>query len=295
MSVTGIGDDIVRLKSIDRLDIRKRSRRQFPSRRPARAAGPLRLLVVASLIGVSLMPQIAGARECPDLDGQLLFHSCHGDTSVELLLLPEQEETLTRPAPGEALVVGGTYTGPDRREGDLPNPVGLFIHQGQVVSPNLARMDGILIIGSDEGLSIHHASRVPLDSRTYDLTAPEQRHEFAANAARQQLSIMQSHLLIVDGEVDVREQPDARIARRRMFFSGPDGFGVYRTERAVTLFDAAQELESRLGPQMALNLDMGSYDYCLSLQDGRLSNCGVLSVSDTGKLSNALRLTNGRR
>lgn len=263
-----------------------------------RRAVPVRffpLLCVAAFLGVAFVPQIAGSRECPDLDDQLLFHSCHGDTSIELLLLPEQEQTLTQPAPGETLVIGGTYTGADRREGDLPNPVGLFIHQGQVVSPNLARMDGILIIGGEGGPSIHHATRVPLGSRIYDLTAPEQRHEFAAEAAREGFSVMQSHLLIAGGDIDVREQPEAKTARRRMFFSGPSGFGVYRTARAVTLFDAAKELEGRLQPEMALNLDMGSYDYCLALQGGRLSNCGVLSISDTGKLSNALRLSNTGR
>ncbi|HLS19304.1 MAG TPA: hypothetical protein VK090_05790 [Paracoccaceae bacterium] len=249
------------------------------------------MLSVAMAAGL-LLPQIAMAEECPALDDRLLFHSCHGETSVELLLLPEQERTLTEPAAGEALVIGGTYTGADRREGDLPNPVGLFIHQGQIISPHLARMDGILIIGGEDGPSIHHARRVPFDGRIYDLTLPEQRQEFATEAATQGLSVMQSHLLISDGRLDVREQKEARAARRRMFFSGQGGFGVYRTERAVTLFDAAKELEKELRPEMALNLDMGSYDYCLALQESRLSNCGVLSVTDTGKLSNALRLSN---
>lgn len=241
------------------------------------------------------LPPIGVAGDCPDADEQLLFHSCHGSASVELLLLPEQERILTRPASGEVLVVGGTYTGADRRDGDLPNPVGLFIHQGRVVSPNLARMDGILIIGSKDAPSIHHASRVPLGAHIFDLTLPEERREFAAAAAGRGLSIMQSHLLIVDGRIDVREQPDARTARRRMFFSGPKGWGVYRTRKAVTLFEAARELESALQPEMALNLDMGSYDYCLTLRDEMLNNCGVLSLSDTGKLSNALRLSNTER
>lgn len=263
-----------------------------------RHAAPLHfspLLCMAVLLGLAFIPQIAGGRECPDLDDQLLFHSCHGNASVELLLLPEQEKTLTQPGSGETLVVGGTYTGADRRDGDLPNPVGLFIHQGQVISPHLARMDGILIIGGENGPSIHHAARVPLGSQVYDLTAPEQRQKFAAEAARQGVSVMQSHLLIADGEIDVREQPEAKTARRRMFFLGHSGFGIYRTARAVTLFDAAKELEAQLQPEMALNLDMGSYDYCLALHDDRLSNCGVLSASDTGKLSNALRLSNPGR
>jgi hypothetical protein len=42
---------------------------------------------------------------------------------------------------------------------------------------------------------------------------------------------------------------------------------------------------------MALNLDMGSYDYCQRAQDGAVSGCGGLDRDDTGKLSNLLVLT----
>jgi hypothetical protein len=42
---------------------------------------------------------------------------------------------------------------------------------------------------------------------------------------------------------------------------------------------------------MALNLDMGSYDYCQRATDGVESSCGGLSRNDTGKLSNLLILT----
>ena len=50
--------------------------------------------------------------------------------------------------------------------------------------------------------------------------------------------------------------------------------------------EAARDVARRFNPKMALNLDMGSYDFCN--EGGR--NCGALSLEETGKLSNVLRL-----
>ena len=234
-------------------------------------------------------PQAAGTAGCPAENDQLLFHSCHGPATAELLLLPEEGDAVAVPAPGDTLVVGGTYTGTDLRDGGLPNPVGLFVDEGEVVSPHLARMDGILVIGEDGQPRIHHASRVPSRGDTADLTDADQRLDFAASAAEQGRSVMQSHLLITDGKVDVRRQMDAPKARRRLLFSGPGGWGIYQTQQAVTLFDATWELQQRFRPDMALNLDMGSYDYCVLTRGGVASICGVLGATQTQKLSNLLR------
>lgn len=248
-------------------------------------------LAVAALAGLAA-PQAGGATACPAEDDRLLFHSCHGAAAAELLLLPEQTDTLQGlPAAGVSLVVGGTYTGTDQRDGGLPNPVGLFVDQGQVVGPHLARMDGILVIGQDGQPRIHHATRVPLRDGIADLTDADQRLDFAARAAEQGESVIQSHLLITDGRVDVRQQMDAPKAKRRMLFNGPGGWGVYQTRGAVTLFDAAWELRQRYSPDMALNLDMGSFDYCVATRDGLATTCGVLGAAQTEKLSNLLRFT----
>lgn len=246
------------------------------------------LAAAASVLSPSAM-----AATCPAQDNRLLFHSCHGPAAVEILLLPEEADAahVPPPLPGDTLIVGGTYTGADQRDGGRPNPVGLFVDEGSIVSPNLARMDGILVIDGDGQPRIHHAARVPLRDGIADLTDPDQRLDFAAAAAEQGLSVLQSHLLIVDGRVDVRQQVDAPKARRRLLFSGPSGWGVYQTPQAVTLFDAAWELRQRFRPDMALNLDMGSYDYCVRTRDGLSSNCGVLGATQTEKLSNLLRFT----
>jgi hypothetical protein len=82
---------------------------------------------------------------------------------------------------------------------------------------------------------------------------------------------------------------DAPKARRRIFFTDRHGWGVYQTTDPLTLFDAAFELQQRIHPTMAVNLDMGGFDYCMAVADGVAANCGVLDPGQTTKLSNVLR------
>ena len=67
------------------------------------------------------------------------------------------------------------------------------------------------------------------------------------------------------------------------------GWGIYETTDPVSLFDAAFELQQRYHPDMALNLDMGSFDYCLATGSGSSQSCGVINAGQTAKLSNVLR------
>ena len=260
--------------------------RQFANNRAAATS-----LTLAAALAVASMTMPAEATLCPDEDARLLFHSCRGPSAVELLLLPEDADRLSTGADGDALVVSGAYTGPDTRAGGHPNPVGLFVDDGRVVSPNLARMDGVLVIGPEAQPEIYHRERVPLRGRTADLTDPDQRLDFADWASEHGRSVMQSHLLITDGQLDVHPQFDAPTARRRMLFIGTDGWGVYQTAEAVTLFDAAFELQQRYHPRMAINLDMGSFDYCIVTRGRTAENCGVLGATQTDKLSNLLRFS----
>lgn len=245
-------------------------------------------IVLGALV---LLSRPAAAADCPPENDRLLFHSCHGAATAELLLLPEEADGLSVPRAQDTLVVGGGYTGTDFRPTGSPNPVGVFVDDGRVVNPNLARMDGILVIDPQGQPAIHHASRVPTMDGVTDLTEANQRLAFANSAAEHGFSVMQSHLLIVEGEVDVRQQPGAPSARRRILFSGPGGWGVYQTSDAQTLFDASWELRQRFRPDMALNLDMGSYDYCVQTREGVARACGVLGASQIEKLSNLLRFT----
>ena len=119
-----------------------------------------------------------------------------------------------------------------------------------------------------------------MGGRDYDLSELEQRHDFLAEASARGLSVLQSHLLIVDGEVDVLPQEDAPVFTRRMLFTDEAGFGLYQTGRPETLYGAARQLAEALAPRMALNLDMGSYDYCQRAEDGAEAGCGRLERDD---------------
>jgi hypothetical protein len=246
---------------------------------------------LSGLTGGTLIVALAAvpACGCPPPGERLLFHSCHGPASAELLLLPDEAAALSEMPENESLVVTGGYTGTDTRADGSPNPVGLFVDNGRIVSPNLARMDGIVVIDANGQPHIHQSTRVPQRDGVADLTDPDQRLDFADWASERGLSVLQSHLLIVDGRLDVRPQLDAPKARRRLLFTDRHGWGIYQTTDAVTLFDAGFELQRRYRPDMAINLDMGSFDYCVATDAGVATNCGAIDPGQTAKLSNVLR------
>ncbi|HUF87053.1 MAG TPA: hypothetical protein VMM59_06700 [Thermohalobaculum sp.] len=247
-----------------------------------------RLAALALALTLAARPAAA----CPDAGGGLLFHSCWGEARAELVLLPEDLPLPVPPAEGLRLVVTGAYTGTDLRGEGLPKPVGLFLRRGAVVNRNLGRMDGVLLVDPEGGRpAFQHREAVRLDGRDYDLRDLDQRAGFIRAAAEQGLSVMQSHLLIDRGELDVRPQDGAPVYVRRFLFADAHGFGVWQTQGAMTLHDAAMAVAEALAPQMVMNLDMGSYDYCRRAEGGIESGCGGLASEGVGKLSNLLVLT----
>jgi hypothetical protein len=250
--------------------------------------------MIRGLAGLALLATLgaAPAAACPPPSDKVLFHSCWGQGRLAVVLLPE-DLPLPEAAPqGRRLVVTGAYTARDSRGDGLAKPVGLFVHGGAVINPNLGRMDGVLLVDPDNGApELHHRARLALGGRDYDLTVLDQRRAFLAEASARGLSVLQSHLLIIDGRVDVRQQDDAPVYVRRMLYVDDEGFGLYQTRWPVTLHDAARQLAEALAPRMALNLDMGSYDYCQRTEAAAEAGCGRLDRDDTGKLSNLLVLS----
>lgn len=238
-----------------------------------------------------LFPAIGAA--CPAPSPQILFHSCWGEARAASVLLPE-EDGLVEPLgerAGTSLIITGGYTGKDRRAEERPNPVGLFIHKGEVVNPTLARMDGIAILSPGGELQVQHRGATAFGGETYDLGDLAHRRAFQRMAASTGASVFQSHLLVVDGALDIREREGAPLAIRRLLFTDADGYGIYQSRRAMTLFEAARQVHEEVAPRMALNLDMGSFDYCLLFDAGSARNCGVLARGETRKLSNLLILS----
>lgn len=227
----------------------------------------------------------AAACDAPAAD-DLLYFSCAPEAA--LLVLPEDAGAPTTSP--DALTVTGGYTAVDRREDQKPKPVGLFARDGEIFSREYVRFDGVLVVEGG-ALALHHRRRVRLAGRLWDLDRPEERRGFLDAAAASRASLLQSHLLIIDGAVDTAPIADAPVFRRRILFQRADGgIGVWDSgRRAMTLHQAALEAHRLFAPRMAINLDMGSYDFC---QRGE-ALCGALSYAQTGKLSNMIRLTDG--
>ena len=253
---------------------------------PLRWDGERQMIRALAFLAI-LLP--SGAFACPEASNSVLFHSCWGRAEAASLLLPEEGPVPQSPA--ERLVITGGYTGKDLRAEKRPNPVGMFVHRGTIVNPTLARMDGVILLSPRGEVQIQHRRRVELEASQFDLTEIEARRQFQAKVAASGGTAFQSHLVVIDGELDVRPRDGAPVAVRRFLFTDGDGFGIYQTARPRTLHDATVELDAAVAPDMAVNLDMGSYDYCLATRSGVEVNCGVLARGATAKLSNLLVLS----
>lgn len=239
------------------------------------------VLLLSGLLAAA--PAAAGL--CARSDPALLWAACAGGARAELLLLPEDSgET-----PAQALDVTGGYTAVDRRKDGSPKPVGLFVRKGEVVGHEYVRFDGVLLIDAAGAPRILYRRRAAFGGARYDLDDPDRRAAFVEAVSAAKGSLLQTHLLIVDGEIDAFESEGAPRFRRRVLFETEAGeIGVFDSgARALTLAEAAAEVAGTFHPRMAINLDMGSYDFC------RLGpqNCGLLTYGEMGKLSNILRLT----
>ena len=226
----------------------------------------------------------AAALACPD-DPRLLAFSCAQPVSVHLHALEQGE--VAPETPPDTLVVTGTYS-----SGDRYGIEGLAIVSGRVVSSRFQGWDGLAIFSPAGEVSLHNVVRVPLGATTFNLRDTRQRETFVSQAEAAGLSVIQSHLLISDGRLDVRDIPDQPRYRRRILFSTEAGdVGTFDTSpAALTLFDAATALEELARPVMALNLDMGAYDYCSRNDKGKLQDCGLLQRDRTDVLTNILTI-----
>lgn len=227
---------------------------------------------------------------------ETLFLEPAPDTATaRVLFLPEDRARLDdAPAADEArIVVTGAYS-----SGDAFRPEGFTIRAGEPTRPFPQGWDGLLIVDAEGRARIHYLGRVSHGGRAFDLRDAESRARFLDVARAEGLSAVQSHLLIVDGVLDVRPREDAPRHRRRILFQLADGrIGLYDTDpEAMTLYDAARALDAAHAPRMAFNLDMGTYDFCERQAAGARERCGRLSrASIDDRLTNLIELTIGPR
>jgi hypothetical protein len=215
---------------------------------------------------------------CP-VSSSVLVHSCKEDTSVRLRILPDEDVQDN----AHILTVAGTYS-----SGDRFGIEGLVIKAGKMVSSRYQNWDGVLVIDTSGIPRLFHAKNVKLDAQLFDLKHKISRMKFVELAKEAGVTVMQSHLLISNGTLDLKDVEDAPKFKRRLLVTFADGsFGIWETMKPETLYAAAYQVQKELNPKMALNLDMGAYDYCLSGPHGAEKDCGRLIVS-ADKLTNLL-------
>ncbi len=210
--------------------------------------------------------------------------------AARLLFAPEDVDAmLAAPADGRRrVVVTGAYS-----SGDRFAPEGFVIRRGEARNPRPQGWDGVLLIDAGGRLSLHNKRRVQHGGRRFDLTDRAERVAFLRVAAAEKLSAVQSHLLISDGALDLRESATPRRFLRRLLFQTADGaIGLYQSHpNPLSLYEAAVELKAIASPEMALNLDMGAYDFCEDRTADAVRRCGFVARNDMKKLTNLLELT----
>ena len=245
----------------------------------------IRFFFAAALIAASVHAEAAGVSAlCAKAAPDLIYASCRNPSSrAGLILLPEDQGA----TPADALDLTAAYTATDKREGGAPKPVGLFVRAGDVVSREYVRFDGVLTILQGQP-KLHYRRQIRFGGDRFDLEKPEDRQRFLKDAATGGADVLQSHLLIIEGAVDTAPVAGAPRFRRRILFETFAGeIGIFDSSpRPLTLHEAAEEVALRFAPRMALNLDMGSYDFCRRGE----TLCGALAPDETSKLSNLIRL-----
>ncbi|MEM6973300.1 MAG: hypothetical protein AAF577_10895 [Pseudomonadota bacterium] len=242
-------------------------------------------------LGLAVAPFLTAAAEATPCEAPLdtLYHGCAGRDAARVFLVPDD---LPLPTTGvaSAIIVTGSYTGRDTRPEGTPAPVGIAVVEGRVIGRTLARMDGILLIGADGAPRLMRSDAVVLDGQNYDLRQPTVRARFLEAASGAGVSALQSHLLVINGAVDTRPVDGAPMATRRVFYQKGDTFGLWESEGALTLDQAAREIARTIVPDMALNLDMGSFNLCLARSGDEQRDCGLNANGWETRLSTLLML-----
>ncbi|MBF0613264.1 MAG: hypothetical protein G8345_08230 [Magnetococcales bacterium] len=233
------------------------------------------------------IPAFAKANALPPhpQDPHLLAYYGHNQPHGAELIFTGLPHTL--PQRGHQLEVTAAYTS------DIQYPVGFFAVQGRVINPAVQPWEGLVTVSANGQLEIRHAGDVSLTGRTLQWTTSQQDYRlFVQQVEERKLSVFQSHLLIGMGRNLVKNlENQPKVPRRVLFRDRMGGVGIYDSlEEPLTLFEVAEILLQNFQPFHAVNLDMGSYNFCVYyFQGGPQQQCGV--PKPKAHLSNLLRLT----
>ncbi|MCI4665598.1 MAG: hypothetical protein MRY74_12835 [Neomegalonema sp.] len=240
---------------------------------------------LVALVGLCASVYLVGARATGLAKSILAIEPKAGVAETRLLFLPEDRARLDAPvAPGEIrITVTGAYT-----SAEAPRPEGFTIRAGNPTRPWPQGWDGLLVIDAKGRASIHDVSQVKLGEKSFNLRAKPERKAFVDLATRGGFSVIQSHLLIREGVLDLKKVDGAPVARRRLLFQTTDGrIGIFdSTPKVMTLYEAARSLQEMTSPAMALNLDTGTYDFCEIRTVKKVRPCGLLGRSRVEALTN---------
>ena len=237
------------------------------------------MIRLALAIGM-LIGSTSAVQACAN-DARIVFISCRMVETAALVPLDATE--LAPEAADNQLIITGAYS-----SGDRFGIEGLAIVGGEVASTRFQGWDGLFVITPDGKGAIHNVERVRFGKTMFNLRDTDERAAFLTFARENTLSVIQSHLLVSEGELDVRDQSGQPRFRRRILFTTNRGdFGLFDSGAALTLYQAAVILHDEFDANMAFNLDMGAYDYCMR----STQSCGWLGRQDTGILTNVLIFT----
>ena len=227
-----------------------------------------------SLILICLMlfhaPSLVRAETCNERSKEVIFHSCDTPANITLKFYPLELKRDRR----DILSVTGAYS-----SGDRFGVEGLAFKAARLVSLRFQSWDGALLISPNGNPQIHNVENIHFLGHTYNLRISSDRRIFIRKAQDGGWSMIQSHLLITDSVLDLLVIPNARRFIRRMFFTDLKGWGIYETKAAVTLYEAALEIQKNINPLMVMNLDMGAYNYCQVNNNSNFDSCGELLIN----------------
>jgi hypothetical protein len=203
----------------------------------------------------------------------IAFFPAHSDYQAKIIFNTEElplyafQNRLKKSDLRNRLIVTGTYTSP------FNTPVGLTINQGKVLNPALQKWDGILVIDYNGKAHITDINHLMYNFTLFDIRNSYKDYlTFFQIAQVNKLTIIQSHLIISNGNILIDKQNLKREKfRRRVIFQTKDNaLYVYDSfKQRLTFYKLAQILKNKYNAKIALNLDMGTYNYAVLYENNR--------------------------